>query len=155
MNKSIAVPSDVLEHWIWQDKPFSRGQAWIDMVLMTDNMKSIINSKVIVLKEGELVTTESKLMERWGWSKSKVRLFLEQLEIENMIIKISDKKKTTITICNYSDYKHYTNQSETTEKPQKNQIKAEGKPEIIAEPTAATNSIANQALFFLDLVNKN
>jgi DNA-binding GntR family transcriptional regulator len=39
------------------------------------------------------VTSEVKLMDRWQWSKEKVRTFLKLLESEHMIVKTTDKKR--------------------------------------------------------------
>lgn len=54
-------------------------------------------------------------MERWGWSKAKVRNFLQLLQNDEMIVKKTDRRKTTITIENYSNYSTY----ETSKEPQK------------------------------------
>jgi hypothetical protein len=65
------------------------------------------------------------LMDRWGWSKSKVRLYLTSLAQAQMIVKKTDKKKTTLNIVNYSVYQ----ESQTTEEPQKNHRKTTEKPQ--------------------------
>ena len=70
------------ENWVWNDKPFSKGQAWIDLIIMANHKdnKFPLGDKVVTVERGSLITSEVKLMERWGWSKSKVRLFLNQLQ---------------------------------------------------------------------------
>lgn len=31
------VYRDITKHWLWEDKPFSRGQAFIDLLLMVNH----------------------------------------------------------------------------------------------------------------------
>lgn len=123
----IKLYRTITEHWLWEDKPFSKGQAWIDMLLMAnhDEKKFLLGNEIVTVERGSFVTSELKLMERWGWSKSKVRNFLKMLEDEQMIIKNSDKKKTTITIVNYSNYQD----TETTKEPQKDHEETTKKPQ--------------------------
>ena len=106
------------DHWLWQDKPFSKGQAWLDLLLLAShNEKEFLFGNQIIKNEvGSFITSELKLADRWGWGRKKVRLFLELLQNEQMIIKKGDNKKTTINIVNYSIYADY----ETAKEQQKN-----------------------------------
>lgn len=52
-------------------------------------------------------------MERWRWSKSKVRRLLTILQKDHTIIRKTDRKKTTLFIINYDSYQG----RETTERP--------------------------------------
>ena len=123
----ICLNRSLLEHWLWQDKPFSRGQAWIDLLLMTnhDENKFFLGSELIVVGRGEFVTSEVKLMERWGWSKEKTRKFLNMLVKDGMIDKKTDRKKTTIKIVNYGKF----NDLQTKEKPQKDHRETTERPQ--------------------------
>jgi hypothetical protein len=111
---------------LWNEKPFSRGQAWVDMLLMANHeaRNVLFDGRFIPVDRGSFITSEVKLMDKWGWSKSKVRLFLSQLEIQQMIVKKTDTKKTSISICNYCVYQD----SETTEKPLKDRRKTTEEP---------------------------
>lgn len=112
----ISLHRQIQEHWLWDEKPFTRGQAWIDMLLMANHAdkRSLLGNEVVEVKAGSFITSELKLMDRWGWGKGKTRAFLELLQNDGMIIKKSDRKKTTITIENYSFYSN----CETTDRPQ-------------------------------------
>lgn len=113
----IKLHRKIQDHWIYQEKrKFSKYEAWLDLLMMASHKdtKFVHGSELIELKKGSFVTSELKLMERWDWGKSKLRSFLELLEKDEMIIKKSDRKKTTITICNYSVYHDY----ETENRPQ-------------------------------------
>lgn len=123
----ISLHRQLQKHWLWADKPFSKGQAWIDLLLSANHCdrKVLLGNELIEVKAGSFITSELKLMERWGWSKSKVRKFLEVLQSDGMIVKNSDKKKTTIIIENYSVYQYY----ETTERPPADHGKTTERPQ--------------------------
>lgn len=116
MSGWISLHRKIQDNWIWDDKPFSKGQAWVDMLLLagSEEKQIFIGGEVVQLKDGSFITSELKLMERWGWSKTKVRNFLSLLQTEGMIVKVSDKKKTTIFIEKYSSYQN----AKTTKRPQ-------------------------------------
>lgn len=113
----IRLHRKIQDHWLYEEKrKFSKFEAWIDMLMMANHKdnKFVLGNELVEVKRGQFVTSELKLMERWGWGKSKLRSFLEILEKDGMIVKISDRKKTTITICNYSVYQDV----ETENRPQ-------------------------------------
>ena len=73
---------------LWNIKPFSKGQAWIDLI-MSANFKDteiLFGNQIIKVERGSFITSEVKLMERWGWSKSKVRAFLNNLRLQKMLV---------------------------------------------------------------------
>lgn len=123
----VSVYRQIQDHWIWQDKPFSKGQAWIDLMLLAnhEDNRFLLGNELVDVKSGSFITSEVKLAERWGWSKTKVRSFLSLLQDDSMIVKKTDRKKTTITIENYKVYQN----PETRNKPQKNHKKTDKKPQ--------------------------
>jgi len=96
----------IQDHWLWTCEPFSRGQAWIDLLLMANHKeaKIMINGTLEVVERGQRVTSIRKLSDRWSWSTKKVTHFLEQLVKDDMIEYVSDSSKTVITILNYDKY---------------------------------------------------
>lgn len=113
----IKLHRKIKEHWIYQEeRKFSKFEAWLDLIMMANHKekKVSLGNELFTLKEGEFITSEKKLMESWNWGKSKTRTFLEMLENDGMIIKKSDRKKTTITICNYNVY----HETENKDRPQ-------------------------------------
>ena len=102
----IALYRSILDNEsIWNDKPFARGQAWIELLLLANHKtkKIFFDGKVIEVERGSMITSMSKLALRWGWSRKKVTGFLNQLVIEEMITyKVVDRKYTLVTIVNYS-----------------------------------------------------
>lgn len=111
----VAVYRSLLEHWVWQDKVFSRGQAWISLLLEANHeeRKTLIDGNLVTVKKGEKITSIRKLSEQWGWSTNKVSKFLDNLEEDNMIIQKRDTKKTVITIVNYDVYQELRSKKET------------------------------------------
>jgi hypothetical protein len=117
----IKLHRSITEHWLWEEKPFSKGQAWIDLLLQANHQdkKAVIGNDIIEVKRGSFVTSIRKLSERWGWSNTKIKNFLNLLQNDGMISYFSDAKKTVITIENYSLYQDL-NDAKTTEKRQTN-----------------------------------
>ena len=96
----------IQDHWLWTCEPFSRGQAWIDLLLMANHKeaKIMVNGSLEVVGRGQRITSIRKLSDRWKWSTKKVTHFLDQLVKDDMIEYISDSSKTVITILNYDKY---------------------------------------------------
>jgi DNA-binding transcriptional MocR family regulator len=121
----ISIHRKIQDNWIWEDKPFSKGQAWIDILLMVnhEDKKIPFSNELVEVKRGSRITSIRQLCDRWGWSNTKVRGFLKLLEDEKMLVIKSDSKKTTLTVVNYNDYqiiKDNENDIETTEKNRRN-----------------------------------
>ena len=118
MNGWISIHRKIREHWLYAERrSFSKYEAWVDLLLLASHKehKFQLGNEFIQLKKGELITSEMKLMEKWRWSKSKVRTFLLLLENDEMIIKKTDRRKTKIVIVNWALYQA----SQTTDGPQK------------------------------------
>ena len=94
------------ESWIWKDKPFSRGQAWIDLLLMANykDVKITLKGQLVSVKRGQLVRGLSSLADRWGWSVGRVQRFLKTLSEEKMCKVKGETYGQVITILNYNDY---------------------------------------------------
>lgn len=109
MSGWIKIHRSITGNPLWTDKPFSRGQAWIDILLRAnyEDKEIMLGGNITNVKRGSFITSELKLMDRWGWSKKKVRAFLSLLENENMIVRYATQKGTTITVVNYSIYQDF------------------------------------------------
>lgn len=131
MSGWIKLHRNIKSHWIYNEKPFSKYHAWMDILLSANHKdnKFLLGNELVEVERGSFITSELKLMDKWGWSKTKVRNFLELLESDKMIVKVADRKKTTLTIVNYEVWQG----EETTEKPQENH------EETIKEPIKDTN----------------
>lgn len=77
----------------------------------------IYGNTIIKLERGQLHTSEIKLMDRWGWSKKKVRAYLLLLKSLNMATAEGTAKGTTITVENYSVYQDCGTAQDTEKEP--------------------------------------
>ena len=146
----ISIHRQLQSHWLWDDKPFSKGQAWIDLLLLANHSEKTImlGNELIDVQTGSFITSELKLMERWGWSKTKVRAFLDVLQKDNMIVKKTDRKKTTIIIENYSNFQD----CETTEKPKKDRKKTTKKPQKDTNNNDNNENNENKIIYVADFI---
>jgi len=102
----IKLYRQIQDSWLWEEIPFSKGQAWIDLVLLANHQdkKVMWEGNLTIIKRGQFVTSIRKLSERWGWNKDKTLNFLRSLEADTMIDRDSDSKRTLITIAKYRDF---------------------------------------------------
>ena len=117
----ITLHRKIEDNWIWLDKPFSKGQAWIDLILMANyqDKKFLLGNELVEVKRGSKITSLRKLSERWDWSVKKVNNFLELLESDGMIEVKRNTKRTAYTIVNYSDYQDKEIEERNTKETQK------------------------------------
>lgn len=118
----IAIHREIEDNILWLSEPFSRGQAWIDLILMANHQENKIlhDGNIETVGRGEKVTSLRYLSDRWSWSRTKTKKFLELLQNEEMITYKSTTKKTTYKIVNYNKYQDKDSEEKATEKPQKN-----------------------------------
>ena len=129
----IKLHRQIMCHWLYpKDRAFTKFEAWIDLLLQANHSEKewFDGTKVIDIPRGTFITSEQKLMSRWGWSKTKVRKFLTLIENESMIVQKKDRKKTTLSIVNYglyqdrdSEKRPQKDRKKTTERPQKDPTK--------------------------------
>lgn len=146
----IKLYRTLLNHDLWKDKPFSRGQAWIDL-LATANYTDrpvMFDGSLIPVSSGSFITSKRKLSDRWGWSSTKVSRFLDALETDGMLIQKSDTKKTLLTIEKWDFYQGGCDTEESpkyhqsnTEVSPKNTDKKEKKEEESKEDTLGGESL--------------
>jgi hypothetical protein len=91
---------------LWDERPFSRGQAFLDLILLANHRDGIVRAKGrrIEVKRGQVGWSEVALANRWGWSRGKVRRFLKEQESEQRIVQQKNNATSVITICNYDQY---------------------------------------------------
>lgn len=102
----IKVYRDIQDHWLWKCKPFGKGQAWLDLLLMANHKPGKVHfgGKLITLDRGQLLTSKLKLAEKWGWNRKTVVGFMLALNRDNNTDTKTDNKSTLITVLNYSQY---------------------------------------------------
>lgn len=113
----IKLHRKIQDCFIWEDKPYDRARAWIDLLLsaMHNDKKMLIDGKVVIVKQGSFMTSILKLADKWGWSRKKTNSFIKMLENEKMVTTERTTKGTTITIINYEKYQIEGTAEGTTE----------------------------------------
>lgn len=104
----VSIHRKILDNRIWEEDVFSRGQAWIDLILMAnhEDKKIMFSGSLILVERGSKITSLRKLSQRWNRSTTKTKKFLDVLQSDGMLIYKSDSKKTVYTICNYNIYQN-------------------------------------------------
>lgn len=102
----IKVNRSLLDHWLWNDKPYSKGQAWMDLLLMAnyEDHQEVFRGQIQNYHRGEVNRSYENLASRWGWDRRKVSRFLMALELEGMVSLKVTKRSTTVTLVNYDKY---------------------------------------------------
>ena len=116
MNKGwICIHRCIRRHWIWQDA--NRFKWWVDLLLRAnhEDKKVLIDGSLKLCKRGDFITSLSKLATEWKVNRDTVRRFLDLLESDNMIARVSTHKMTQITICNYDSYQDKPTTDTTTD----------------------------------------
>jgi hypothetical protein len=133
----FAVSRDIFDHPIVGigNRPYTELEAWLSLLAMAEyeQAKRINKGQIVVLDPGQLMAAHSYLANRWKWSSSKVRRFLDLLMMDAMITRFTNEKRAAskrqandpeigtqtdnqtdnrrgnqiqiITICNYMKYR--------------------------------------------------
>ena len=105
----VKLHRKLMDNDLWKEKPFSRGQAWVDLIMLASHKDKefLFDSVYLPIYKGEIITSKRKLGTRWGWSNSKVDKFLFELEKVKILSVKSDTKKSTLKITNYEQYQGF------------------------------------------------
>ncbi len=116
----VSIWRKIQDSKLWLSEPFTRAQAWIDLVLMANHKETFffIRGNKVTVKRGQLARGENYFADRWGWSRNKVRNFLKLLKTEQQIEQQKTAAINIITIKNYNFYQKRNNRK-TTERQQK------------------------------------
>ncbi len=99
-------------------KPFCKGYAWVTILALTNHKEGFIrvkNGTLIKIERGECGYSEKALADLFGWSRGKVRRFLEQLKLDGMIQQKNVEDRTIIVISNYEAYQTVHQKNEKTD----------------------------------------
>ena len=121
-NGWISIHRRLTDHWLWKDKPFTKGQAWLDILLECnhDEVKVNIKNEIIVCQRGESLHSLDTWARRWGWDKSKVRRFVTLLISDSMVLLKPTHKTTHLKVLNYDTYQGNRITDETQMKRKRN-----------------------------------
>ena len=102
----IKIEYSCLESKLFLDDKYDKFHAWIELISLAENAsKSLrLNGIDIDLEQGELATSVRVLAKRWGWGKTKVCSFLNDLEQSGKISVRTTKAASIIRIADYQSY---------------------------------------------------
>lgn len=102
----IKIHRKVLSHPMYYAEPFTRMQAWFDLLLLANIDARAISVRGIRLeiKRGMVVNSKDWLADRWRWSRGKVTRYLDMLETDGMIEQQKSRVITCISIRNFDHY---------------------------------------------------
>lgn len=130
----IKLYHSLLDNPMWQKKPFSEGQAWVDLLLLAETTEHDFEAGGETRQQtpGCVYISKFALMDRWGWTQWKIDHVFPDWEKQGLIhYKTQKKKGTVITIVNWGKFqrKSGANQKINQEKNHKylkNNIKKGG-----------------------------
>jgi hypothetical protein len=115
----VKIHRDLSTHPVWLQEKFTRGQAWVDLILLAKFEPGYVRKRGarITLFRGQLAWSQAELAIRWDWSRNKLRRFLKELEEDGMITVKRTNVSSTITIVNYEKWQGKEEQTEQTNEP--------------------------------------
>lgn len=105
-NGAVKLAKALMDHDVWHLDPFSRGQAWVDLLLAANdsNRTFLAQGRPVEVFRGQTGYSLKSLARRWKWSDEKVAGFVLWLERGGMISRKSTGVTTIITVTNYETY---------------------------------------------------
>ena len=102
---------------LWKERrKFSKAEAWIDILWEVRHdqkpIEIIIKNTVFVCKRGESLYSLGTWANRWNWSISATRRFLDLLKKVKKIDTQSEQQTTRLIVCNYEKYNYIRNVNE-------------------------------------------
>lgn len=107
------------------DSPMYRNEAvfrvWIFLLLSANQQDRRIlwNGKERIVRSGQLITGQLRIMEKTGLTRQTVRTVISTLKSTNAITVESTNKFSIISIVNWQDYQHQVTSKKTNNKPTK------------------------------------
>jgi hypothetical protein len=102
----IKLYRKITENPLYFSEPFTRAQAWIDLLLIANSKDGYFFKRGIKVdvKRGQVGYDLDTLSKRWKWSRGKAERFISVLENDNQIVRQKNNITTLISITNYEVY---------------------------------------------------
>jgi len=112
----IKLHRSMFDNDLWTAEPFTKGQAWIDLIGHANHRPASIwiRGIEVSVERGQLAWSELTMADRWKWSRGKVRRYLRMLQDRGMVIQQTNKLTTVLTICKYDTYQTSGTSDETS-----------------------------------------
>ena len=117
----IKLARQLQEHAIWLGERFTRGQAWVDLLMLAQfTLYDLrIRGNTVPLDRGQIGHSKTFLAGRWKWDRKTVQKYLDDLENDGMITQQKTRMVTVLTIVNYSTWQD-CDEIESTDTGQQN-----------------------------------
>lgn len=140
----VRLHRSLMENDLWKSEPFTRGQAWVDLILLANHKPVTLIKRgiTVVIGRGEVGWSEEALAKRWLWSRGKLRRYLKQLETVQQIVHQKNHTLSRIIIINYSKYQENGTTDGTTDSTNNKNDKND--KEIIATNVAESDMSWNK-----------
>ena len=112
----ITLYRSLLDNPIFNSEPFSKGQAWVAILMLTNHKKGYTpakNGKLIPIERGECGYSMVALAEIFKWDRRTVKRFINLLENENMVQQKIVENHSIIKVLNYDKYQYGTTNGTT------------------------------------------
>ena len=120
MSGWIKLHRQLQENSLWLSEPFSRGQAWVDLMMLANHKQGFVRvrGQRIDVGVGCVARAQKTLAERWKWSKGKVVRFLKELESDGQIEQQTSHDFNVIRLCNYEEYQTDGSRDRSRDEPE-------------------------------------
>lgn len=102
----IKLPRHIIEDSHYFSEPFTRTQAWIDLIILANyqDTTALVRGVKIVVKRGQVCRSITELAKRWKWSRNRVMRFTEGLvDAERVHV----QKSPIVNVYTIRDYEEY------------------------------------------------
>lgn len=106
----IVVKRPTADDELFFGEPFTKWQAWIDLIFLaqTEDKEIIVRGVSVKVQKGCVYMPLSTLAERWKWDRRMVKRFIEKLVMRNKVYNKTGSGKygvsNCISILNYESY---------------------------------------------------
>lgn len=102
----IKIHRKITDNPLYFAEPFTRIQAWIDLLLLANHKEGFfyVRGNQVTVGRGQVGMSQENLAQRWRWSRGKVNRYLKDLENMGQITQQKNRITTVISICNYEKY---------------------------------------------------
>ena len=106
MSGWIKIHRQIMDNPLYFSEPFSRTQAWIDLLLLANHKENYFFKRGIkvTVSIGQVGYDIDSLGKRWQWSRGKVERFILHLEKDGNVVRQKNNVSTLISIVKYSEY---------------------------------------------------
>ena len=112
----FTVARKMCESPIWLAEPFTRGQAWIDLIYLANYKPGHIRKRGVKVEipRGGVGWSERELSLRWKWSRGKLRRFMADLATGQRIVPQKNNVTSCFFLVNYDEYQPTSTTDRTT-----------------------------------------